>query len=35
MLTERDARLDALETKLGMLLSFIGGDLPRGWGNGT
>jgi len=32
MLTERDARLDALETRLGMLLNFIGGDLPRGWG---
>jgi len=29
---ERDARLERLETKLGMLLSFIGGDLPRGFG---
>ena len=26
------ARIEQLETKLGMLLKFIGGDLPRGWG---
>src|SRR5262249_51497175 len=31
MLTERDARLDALEPRLGMLLNFIGSDLPRGY----
>src|SRR6516225_4073964 len=29
---QRDARLDLLETKLGMLLKWIGGDLPRGFG---
>jgi hypothetical protein len=31
-LAERDARIDRLETQLGMLLRYIGGDLPRGWG---
>lgn len=30
-LAERDRRIDALETRLAMLLGFIGGDLPRGY----
>ena len=30
---ERDHRIEQLETRLGMLLKFLGGDLPRGfWG---
>jgi hypothetical protein len=29
---QRDARIDLIETKLGMLLQWIGGDLPRGFG---
>jgi len=29
---QRDARIDMIETKLGMLLKWIGGDLPRGFG---
>ena len=31
-LAERDARFTSLETRVAMLLNFIGGDLPRGWG---
>jgi hypothetical protein len=31
-LTENRARVERIETKLGMLLNFIGGDLPRGFG---
>jgi hypothetical protein len=30
--SQRDARIDLIETKLGMLLRWIGGDLPRGFG---
>jgi DNA repair exonuclease SbcCD ATPase subunit len=32
-LDEYGTRLGRLETELGMLLKFIGADLPRGWGN--
>jgi len=28
---ERDHRIEQLETRLGMLLKFHGGDLPRGF----
>jgi hypothetical protein len=31
-LAQRDRRIEMLETKLGMLLRWIGGDLPRGFG---
>jgi hypothetical protein len=31
-LAEYRARIEQLETKLGMLLRFVGGDLPQGWG---
>jgi hypothetical protein len=30
---EYSARIERVETQLGMLLRFIGADLPRGWGN--
>ena len=31
-LAERDRRIDLIETKLGMLLKYLGADLPRGFG---
>jgi hypothetical protein len=31
-LADYRTRLDRLETQLGMLLRYLGGDLPRGWG---